>query len=360
MTAKAAPRLPGWQKAILTDPRINAPVTAENLAAINAWQRGEGGIYENNPFNTTLKSGHQVGGTNSAGVRGYDSPQAGIDATVRTLTNGFYPNILSAFRKGDSAKAVLEAVADSPWGSGRVPLDVLAGQGYTTVTGGQSVPGTSATPVTHALGTTTTTAPMMQQVAQPNQRRLFAQALLGNISEKGQLDAQGLVGALQAQPRMIWTAPQMTAPQPQVTGTTSAGAQAPTRTPQAVKFTPGDPIGSGYETSVGPEHDTGGLPGYPAHDYMAPSGSPVVAPVGGTIVRFSGHDPAGGPTDGVHGPFGWSEYLQGDDGRSYYLTHLGSRTVRVGDRVRAGQLIGTVGDYARWGGASHVHLGVSG
>jgi hypothetical protein len=43
---------------------------------------------------------------------------------------------------------------------------------------------------------------------------------------------------------------------------------------------------------------------------MAPAGSPAVAPVGGKIIRLSGHDPSRGPTEGVHGPFGWSVYIQ--------------------------------------------------
>lgn len=111
-------------------------------------------------------------------------------------------------------------------------------------------------------------------------------------------------------------------------------------------------------TRTGEPHETAGLSGYPARDYFAPAGSPVVAPVAGKILRFSGHDPANGPTDGVHGPFGYSIYLQGDDGKTYYLTHLGSRTCRVGEHVSQGQQIGTVGDYARWGGADHVHMGI--
>jgi cell wall-associated NlpC family hydrolase len=122
---------------------------------------------------------------------------------------------------------------------------------------------------------------------------------------------------------------------------------------------PGDPVPTKFQTSIGSEHDTAGLAGFPAHDYMAPAGAPVVAPASGTIVRFSGHDPSEGPTSGVHGPFGWSIYLQGDDGRTYYMTHLGSRDVEVGQRVEAGTPIATVGDYAKYGGADHVHMGVS-
>ena len=41
-----------------------------------------------------------------------------------------------------------------------------------------------------------------------------------------------------------------------------------------------------------------------------------------------------------------------------YLTHMGSRSVGVGQRVRAGQPIGTVANYDRYGRASHIHMGV--
>lgn len=110
--------------------------------------------------------------------------------------------------------------------------------------------------------------------------------------------------------------------------------------------------------SVGPLHPTAGLPGYPAHDWFAPTGSAVISPTAGTVVRLSGHDPALGPTEGPHGPFGWSVYLESRNGVSFYVTHLGARLVRVGSVVKLGDQIGAVGNYAKWGTPSHVHMGV--
>lgn len=117
------------------------------------------------------------------------------------------------------------------------------------------------------------------------------------------------------------------------------------------------PAGYGMHLIAG-EHPTAGLPGFPAYDFGAPAGTPVVACEHGVITKLSGHDPNLAPTEGVHGPFGWSVYLQGDSGSTYYMTHLGSRLVAVGAHVTVGERLGTIGNYARWGGANHVHMGV--
>ena len=108
-------------------------------------------------------------------------------------------------------------------------------------------------------------------------------------------------------------------------------------------------------------HETLGLPGYPAADYLAPAGTPVVAPVSGKIIRFSGNDPKKGAVGGAGGPLGWSIYLKGDDGKTYFLTHLGTRNEKLlGKRVRAGAQIGTIADYNSYGRPDHVHVGVHG
>lgn len=119
---------------------------------------------------------------------------------------------------------------------------------------------------------------------------------------------------------------------------------------------PGSPIPGTKRLSA--DHQTAGLAGFPARDYFAAGGSACVAPVKGKVSRLSGHDPRGGPVDGPHGPFGWSVYIDGDDGHTYFLTHMGSRSVSVGARVEQGEQIGTVGNYDAWGGTDHIHLGV--
>lgn len=97
-------------------------------------------------------------------------------------------------------------------------------------------------------------------------------------------------------------------------------------------------------------HETGGLPGYPAVDVFANPGTPVRSPADGVVTKLSGQ--AGGPGGG--GPYGYSIYIKGDRG-TYFLTHFGSRNVQLGQRVRRGQVIGTVVDYPDR--ADHIHEG---
>lgn len=106
-----------------------------------------------------------------------------------------------------------------------------------------------------------------------------------------------------------------------------------------------------------PTHQTEGLPGYPAIDVFGKAGSVVLAPEAGTIDRLSGHDPGEGGRPG--GPYGWSVYLTVPSAR-YFLTHFGSRTVEEGDRVVAGDPLGTVCDAAvahMDSNLSHIHEG---
>lgn len=110
-------------------------------------------------------------------------------------------------------------------------------------------------------------------------------------------------------------------------------------------------------------HETAGLAGYPAYDYMAKAGSPCVSPVNGKVTKLSGTDPKQGPPNGPGGPLGWSVYIEADEssgGKSYFLTHLGSRSVKVGDRVQSGEQIGTVANYEKFGRPDHIHMGVKG
>jgi hypothetical protein len=115
-----------WAKDFLT--RLDAPTTPENVRAITAWEQAEGTAAAYNPLATT--QGGFAGETqfNSVGVKNYMSYQDGLDANVKVINNGLYSNILAALRQGNSATAVAQAIADSPWGTGPGVERVLASQ----------------------------------------------------------------------------------------------------------------------------------------------------------------------------------------------------------------------------------------
>lgn len=104
-------------------------------------------------------------------------------------------------------------------------------------------------------------------------------------------------------------------------------------------------------------HQTGGLANNWALDYMAPGGTPVLAVEAGTIWRLSGHDPNSGVSGGDI--YGWNTYLQTRDGLLYFYTHQDMRYVRLGQKVKKGDVIGRVGKWPGDPGRSHTHLGVT-
>ena len=114
--AQSGQRRTYWCVSLLD--RLGAPVTRENLKALYSWIDAESNAASlMNPLATT-EGAPGARNANSVGVKGYPSVEVGLEATLRTLHNGHYPNILAALARGDSALAVTEAVAASPWGTG--------------------------------------------------------------------------------------------------------------------------------------------------------------------------------------------------------------------------------------------------
>ena len=107
-----------WAKKFLT--KINKPVTSDNLKAITTWMAYEGGHWKNtahyNPLNTTQPSNGATN-MNSVGVKSYQSWDQGFQATVDTINNGRYGNILKALSAGNNSNAVISAINKSPWGT---------------------------------------------------------------------------------------------------------------------------------------------------------------------------------------------------------------------------------------------------
>jgi hypothetical protein len=106
--------------------KLGAPVSKQNLLFFYAWRQAEGAKSTFNPFNTTQpkegstlwnclrkKDGRCVGG-----VRNYKTKQDGIDATVKTITNGNYKCIVDGLKGDKGASKIAECSDLKKWGTG--------------------------------------------------------------------------------------------------------------------------------------------------------------------------------------------------------------------------------------------------
>lgn len=105
---------------------LSAPITPNTLGLLYAWRQTEGGSATYNPFNTTLKvTGSTPYSTNRAGVQNYPDARVGVDATVRTLLDSRYAEIVRLLRGNAVPTTVAQAIIASRWGTGKLLLDVL-------------------------------------------------------------------------------------------------------------------------------------------------------------------------------------------------------------------------------------------
>ena len=91
-------------------------------------------------------------------------------------------------------------------------------------------------------------------------------------------------------------------------------------------------------------------PGHTGIDVYAPQGTTIKAAAAGTV-KMAEKNP-----EGFSG-YGWIIILDHGDGVSTWYAHCGSFAVKTGDKVRAGDTIGTVGTTGRTTGP-HVHFEV--
>jgi murein DD-endopeptidase MepM/ murein hydrolase activator NlpD len=107
-----------WAKTLLQ--KLGKPTTSSNIAALTTWAAWEGGQWHNsahyNPLNTE-QGAPGATNMNPEGVKSYVSWDQGYKATIATLNNGRYKNILAALSRGNNTGAVLSAVDHSPWGT---------------------------------------------------------------------------------------------------------------------------------------------------------------------------------------------------------------------------------------------------
>lgn len=106
----------------------NTNPSAETVAFVEAWVRAENTRAEHNPLATTQP---MPGDTcfnylsGKCGVRNYTSRSQGLDATVKTLQNGLYPNIVTGLLTNNPRLAHNQNELDT-WGTGLfLPASVI-------------------------------------------------------------------------------------------------------------------------------------------------------------------------------------------------------------------------------------------
>lgn len=88
-------------------------------------------------------------------------------------------------------------------------------------------------------------------------------------------------------------------------------------------------------------------------DKIAPEGTPVVATRSGKVIH-AGWGGTAGKYAGIHVVIDYDKFPDGKPGLYGHYWHLSSENVKIGQRVKAGQKIGTVGKTGNVTGA-HLH-----
>jgi hypothetical protein len=141
-----------------------------NTAAMVGWMNAEGGHWKNdakfNPLNTTLPM-RGAGNTGTQGnIKVYRDWNQGIAATVKTLKNGRYSNILNALQ-GNNLHAIGRAVANSPWGTGGLAERTIdSARPLSSVPSSSSIPNLRVGGVSSGTGSSTHTVTELDPEAQ--------------------------------------------------------------------------------------------------------------------------------------------------------------------------------------------------
>jgi len=104
-----------WARAFLSALGNSTP-DAKTINFVASWTLGENTRAAYNPLATTQPM-ESATDFNWVGVKDYTSHQQGIDATVKTLENGYYPHVLHGLQTNDPEEAV-NAVELGIWGTG--------------------------------------------------------------------------------------------------------------------------------------------------------------------------------------------------------------------------------------------------
>lgn len=333
----------GWRKDVLA--RVGAPVTKANLEFLGTWQRWEGGHTNNaarwNWLNTTSSAPGAVRSINSVGVKAFDTYENGVNATVQTLNNGRYSDIVAALRSGDPYKA--KPVAGlSTWLSGQpnssagikyaskvlgtpvgTPQAARKDSGQTYGGGGPSPQQRAAASSAGELYQKAVAGFMLGRAA----ARLQGQNPQGGLMQLAQLREQyQAMGGVPDQQRATADKAIGKAQKRSLSDVSNNGMIIPT-------IAPGTHITDGLDWNHGKKT---------ARDIMAKAGTPVGAPEAGTIIKW---DPTGAQGGG-------SMWFKGKSGRMYWLGHIDAG-LPVGTQVQPGGRLAVVSsDHA----APHLHF----
>lgn len=115
-----------WAKRFCNERDLTA--SQRRLNALVAWETAEGTAAKFNPLATTWDMPNDSM-FNSVGVRNYATLKDGLKATWLTLEKGQasfgYAGIVEALEENFPALAILQAVADSAWGTGALAKLIL-------------------------------------------------------------------------------------------------------------------------------------------------------------------------------------------------------------------------------------------
>ena len=112
-----------WQTAQAIVLGLGAIPTPTNLKLLAAWSYCEKPHYGgsswqwNNPLNSTEPCCGFTGSVNSEGVKIYPTPSAGIQATVITLQNGDYPQLVQGILTSNAAQFFAANGEMATWGT---------------------------------------------------------------------------------------------------------------------------------------------------------------------------------------------------------------------------------------------------
>jgi murein DD-endopeptidase MepM/ murein hydrolase activator NlpD len=297
----------------------------------------------------TQESGWNPGAVSGAGARGLTQvvpkwhPTANLSTPAGQLEYGA-KHLGSLLKKYGNAKDALSVYnSGRPWAQGQ---GISETRNYVNkILGGYGGPGTSSAPgaapgVPPALGAPG--AEDVQQVA----GSLDARRLMMLLRNQRGRSLRGLMPAPGFE-REVARVVEAALPRAQVH---AAGVNVGSQAAGAAQMLSG--VAGGLTMGGGPgAHHSRALGNWQsddAYDLMGKAGQAVYAPIAGKVVKISGQ-PGGKP--GFAGYGITVRTPQGD----LFFKHLGSKKVKVGQRLKPGQLIGTL--EASTAGGPHLHLG---